>query len=74
MGGDVFGVMCAMVADIVNEMFSVIWCALVSGKVDGGMVFHGVVGGFSVAWCIVWWHGVWYGGCCLGVWYRGWRH
>ena len=53
--------MCAMVADIVNEMFSVIWCALVSGKVDGGMVFHGVVGGFSVAWCIVWWHGVWYG-------------
>ena len=33
-----FGVMCAMVSVMVNEVFSVIWCALVSGKVDGGMV------------------------------------
>ena len=53
MGGDVFGVMCAMVAGMVNEVFSAIWCALVSGKVDSGMVSHGVVGGSSVAWCIV---------------------
>ena len=61
MDGDVFGVMCAMVSGMVNEVFSVIWCALVSGKVDGGMVSHGVEGGSSVEWCIVWWHGVWYG-------------
>ena len=56
-----FGVMYAIVSGMVSDVFSVIWCALVSGKVDGGMVSHGVVGGSSVAWCIVWWHGVWYG-------------
>ena len=30
-------------------VFSAIWCALVSGKVDGRMVSHGVVGRSSVA-------------------------
>jgi len=45
----VFGVMCAIVSGMVSDVFSVIWCALVSGKVDGGMVSHGVVGGSSVA-------------------------
>ena len=34
-GGDVFGVMCAMVAGIVNKVLSVIWCALVSGMIGG---------------------------------------
>ena len=34
-GEDVFGVMCAMVAGIVNEVFRVIRCALVSGMMGG---------------------------------------
>ena len=44
-GEDVFGVMCAMVAGIVNKVLSVIWCALVCFGVwyDGRMVTRCVV-------------------------------
>lgn len=44
-----------------DEVCSVMWCAMMSGVVNGGMVFRGVMGVSSVAWCLLCWLVVWYG-------------
>ena len=58
MDGDVFGVMCAMVSGMVNEVFSVIWCA--SYWWGSGSEVCGVMGRVVSGWYFVW-YGEWVG-------------